>query len=639
MCVLISLESLSTAIVIIRGQVSRDLPLNTFTADLITGYVGATTIKESPLVQQVLDGSTSPRNYSVYLETPSAQSHTGCSNVASFNRGIYSNDFLRFIFSRLQAYASYNLSYVADLELVVPVVDCTFGLLVFGDPTGARVYYLVREKEDPEQVLLLSTSLSSQDYEVAQQFQRGAATVLLVAAINDTQAPTLERHIAVALNYPYVAEPEFAYSELEGVDGDNYWLLKTFPNQHNLDPAKTVRLARQFGRYRGGPTAQSNIETSHLDLPSDAASELREWRWHTRAVLHDSWAWTHSIHGFFALTDIFNLSVLAFVTYRRLRMGHFWVGDAFATISNTLLYRGVLVVICSNLNGYWTITKMCISIGDSITDQHVIYYRPELVHADFLSVYLSLATVLSYLARERVDPLVAYLTFEFGWTYRLYLAQLFPDLAKHIADFAMADLLLGLRSVSPGMASLSPLQLMTAYELESDRKPVVFSAVASICSPIVFMLAYIAGRKSTRYSSAPVVEAGDQAAMSERRRSSAYRKDLQQSGLTSFEVASGAALTNRFGVISSYDNYAAHDNQLIATIDAVYCNGFLVVNGKFLIGAQDLLPLIIMKLTRVRFTNIFVHEIEKNAVKATSMLVYPTTIAWNDLLHLDVTAL
>ncbi|EGZ23124.1 hypothetical protein PHYSODRAFT_324374 [Phytophthora sojae] len=114
----------------------------------------------------------------------------------------------------------------------------------------------------------------------------------------------------------------------------------------------------------------------------------------------------------------------------------------------------------------------------------------------------------------------------------------------------------------------------------------------------MFMLAYIIGRKSTR----------------------AYREGLQQNGLTSFEVATGAALTNRFGVISSYDNYAVHDNQLIATIDAVYCNGFLV-------------------LTRVRFTNIFVHEMDKNTVKETSMLVYPTTIAWSDLLHLDVTAL
>ncbi|GMF17805.1 unnamed protein product [Phytophthora lilii] len=121
---------------------------------------------------------------------------------------------------------------------------------------------------------------------------------------------------------------------------------------------------------------------------------------------------------------------------------------------------------------------------------------------------------------------------------------------------------------------------------------------------------------------------------------SAYKKGLHQNDLTSFEVATGAALTKRFGVISGYDNYVMHDNQLIATIDAVYGNGFLVANGKFLIGTQDLLPLIIMKLTRVRFTNIFVYEIiEKSAVKETAQLVYPTTIPWFDLCYLDVTTL
>ncbi|KAG6612635.1 putative transmembrane protein [Phytophthora cinnamomi] len=640
LCVMISLESFSTAVVILRGQVSRDLPLEILTASLITGYVGTATIKESPLVQQVLEGSTTPRNYSLYLETPSAQSHTGCSNVARYNSGIYSNTYLRFIFSRLQAYASYNLSYVTELELVVPVVDCTFELLVLGDPTVLRVYYLAREKSDPEQVLLLSTSLSVQDYQVEQQFQRGAGTALLVAAINDTQATTLEHHIAVALNYPYVAEPEFAYSELEGIDGDNYWLLKTLPNQRNLDPAKEVRLARRFGRYRGDPTAQSNIETAHWDLPSDPTTELQEWRWYGRAVLHDSWAWTHAIHGVFALNDIFNLSVLAFVIYRRFCMGHVWVGDAFATISNMLLYRGVIVLICSHLNGYWTITKMCISIGDSITGQHIIYYRPELVHADLLSVYLNLASVLSYLVRERVDPLVAFLTFELGWMCRLELANLFPALAKHITDFAVADATLGLLDVSPGLARLSPIELLTAYPLESDRKPVVFSAVLSICSPIVLMLAYIAGRKSTRYASVPVTMASEQGASTVRRRSDAHRRGFEQNGLTSFEVATGAALVKRFGVISSYDNYVAHDKQLIASIDAVYGNGFLVANGKFLVGARDLLPLIVMKLTRVRFTNIFVYEIMENyLVNETSTLVYPTTIAWSDLLRLDVTTL
>ncbi|GMF17803.1 unnamed protein product [Phytophthora lilii] len=401
MYVQISLKSFSTALTILRGQVSKDLPIEIYSSNLIAGYAGAKTIRESRLVQRVLDGSTSPRNYSLYLETSSAQSFSGCSDLPNFAHDIYDNDFLRFIFAKLQMHASYNLSYVTELELILPIVDCTFELLVSGDRTVARVYYLVRRKSDPTQVFLLSASLSAQDYQVAQQFLKGAAAVLLIAAIEDMRATTLNHHIAVALNYPYVAEPAFAYSELEGVDNDNYWLLQTLPNQRNLDPAMSVRLARRFGRYKSDVSAQSNIETAHWDLPSDPTMELSEWRWYGRAVLHDSWAWTHAIHGVFAISVIFNLSVLAFVITRRLRVGYLWVGDAFSTISNMLLYRGVIVLICNHLNGYWTITKMCISIGDSITEQHEIYYKPELVHADLLAVYLNFASVFSYLSRTR----------------------------------------------------------------------------------------------------------------------------------------------------------------------------------------------------------------------------------------------
>ncbi|KAL3667471.1 hypothetical protein V7S43_007693 [Phytophthora oleae] len=632
----ISLSSFTTALTILRGQISHNLPVEVYTSSLISEYVGSTTIAASPLVQKVLGGSTTPRNNSLYLETSSAQSFSGCSDVLNFDKGIYSNEFMRFIFSKLQAHASYNLSYVTDLELVTPIVDCTFELLMSGDRTVARLYYLVRQKSDPTQVLLLSMSLSAQDYHIAQQFQKGAAVLLLLAAVDDIRASTLTHHIAIALNYPYVADPVFMYSELEGIDGDNYWLLHTLPNQRTLDPAKSVKMARRFGRYKSDVTAQSNIETAHWDLPTDPEAELREWRWYGRAVLHDSWAWTHAIHGVFALNVIFNLNVLAFVIFRRLRKGHLWVGDAFSTISNMLLYRGIIVLICNHLNGYWTITKMCISIGDSITAQHAIYYKPELVHADLLSIYLNLASVLSYLVRERIDPLVAFLTFELGWGYRMELANLFPALRKNIVNFAVADSTLGLLDVSPGLASLSPMELLTAYPIVSDRKPVVFSVVVSIFSSIVLMLAYVLGRKSTRYVAMPAIT-GTNGSNAPRRRPSAYKVGLQQNNLTSFEVATGAALTKRYGVISGYENYVVRDNQLIATIDAVYGNGFLVVNGKFLIGAQDLLPLIIMKLTRVRFTNIFVYEvITKRAVKDTADLVYPTTISWSDLRHLDV---
>ncbi|KAE8890929.1 hypothetical protein PF010_g26547 [Phytophthora fragariae] len=597
--IVMSLQSFSTAIQVLRGSVSHDLPVEIHTANLITNYVGTGTIQESPLVQNVREGSTTPRNDSLYLATASAQSFTTCSDLPDFNEKVYSNEFLRFIFSRLQAHASYNLSYVTELELIVPVVDCTFDLLVSGDRTVARVYYLVRKKSDPTQVMLLSTSLSAQDYEVGQQFQRGPGMVLLIAAIGDMRVKTLKYHIAVALNYPYVADPEFLYSELQGIDGDNYWLLQMLPNQRNLDPAKDVRMARCFGRYKGDPTSQSNIETARLELSSDPASELREWRWYSRAVLHDSWAWTHATLGIFELSVIFDLSVLTFVIYRRLRAGHVWVGDAFSTISNRLLYRGVLVLVCNHLNGYWTITKMCISIGDSITDRHVIYYRPELVHVDLLAVYLNVVTLLSYLARERVDPLLAFLTFELGWGYRVELANLFPVLRANIADFAAADTTRGLLKVNAGLAGLSPMDLLTSYEIPDNRLYVDSSIVISIFSPIVLVI-----------------------------------------DLTSFESATGAALRKRYGVISGYDNYIMHDNQLLATIDAVYSNGFLVANNKFLVASQDLMSLITMKLIRIRFTNIFVYEIINGcAVRETSHLVYPTTLTWSDLTHLDVTQL
>ncbi|KAG6612626.1 putative transmembrane protein [Phytophthora cinnamomi] len=115
---------------------------------------------------------------------------------------------------------------------------------------------------------------------------------------------------------------------------------------------------------------------------------------------------------------------------------------------------------------------------------------------------------------------------------------------------------------------------------------------------------------------------------------------LQQIDLTSFESATGAALRKRYGVLSGYDNYIMRDNQLLATIDAVYSNGFLVANNRFLVATQDLIPLIVMKLIRIRFTNIFVYEIINGcAVKETSRLVYPTTLQWSDLMHLDVTVL
>jgi hypothetical protein len=108
-------------------------------------------------------------------------------------------------------------------------------------------------------------------------------------------------------------------------------------------------------------------------LLTDPASELRRWEWHLFASLHDLWAWTHTIHGIFTSDVLSDHSVLSFVIYRRLLQGHLWVGDAFATISNALLYRGVLVLVSNHLNGYWTLTEFCLAIGHGINGRREVH--------------------------------------------------------------------------------------------------------------------------------------------------------------------------------------------------------------------------------------------------------------------------
>ncbi|POM59517.1 hypothetical protein PHPALM_31742 [Phytophthora palmivora] len=156
---------------------------------------------------------------------------------------------------------------------------------------------------------------------------------------------------------------------------------------------------------------------------------------------------------------------------------------------------------------------------------------------------------------------------------------------------------------------------------------------------MTLLVIYIAARKVYRYTTL-----SNKAGTTQRR--SLY-KAVQQGltprqgdELTTFESATGAALSKRFGVISGYDNYIFRDNRRYASIDAVYGNGYLIANEKFLIATEDMLALLVMKLTRVRFTNLYVYEmVENGGVKQTAQLVYPSTIPWSDLAHLGVAKL
>ncbi|KAK1943642.1 hypothetical protein P3T76_005038 [Phytophthora citrophthora] len=631
----ISLQAFLASVAVLRGFESKDLGITIHESTLIAGYAGKGAISDSPLVQNVLNGSTNLRNDSIYLITEITHSFSECTMVEGYDSTVYGNDFTRFLFHSLQKFAVDDLSYLTELELIAPVVDCTFDLLVSTDESVSqlRLYFLARQKSNINDMVLLSGLISTQDFQVAQQYQSGAALLATIAPISDMRATEVSHSFAIAFNYPYESEPRFTSSELLRTTSDNFWVFRTFPRINTTDSVKEVLTAYRFGSYVDDPVAQSNIETVVWNLPSTPSTELSNWEWHSVSSLRDSWAWTHSIHGIFAVIIIFDLGVLFFVIYQRVHKGRIWVGDSFATISNALLYRGVLIFASNQLNGYWTLTEFCLAVGNELGDRRSIHYRPELVHADLLTFFLNISSVLSYLFRERIDPVLAFAAFEMSFAYRVELVDSSAILREIIVDFAESDYWLGLIQVSPFLAKLSPMKFWTVHGIEADRKVVVMSTVVAMFATMLWLVVYICFRKCFR-----------RVQIKRGRRSSMYNADrnilLTEDELTSFETATGSALSKRYGVISGYDNYLIKGDQHYASIDAVYGNGYLLANNKFLVATEDMLSLLVMKITRVRFTNIYVYSIlEGGGVKQTAELVYPSTISWADLANLDVAEL
>lgn len=76
-----------------------------------------------------------------------------------------------------------------------------------------------------------------------------------------------------------------------------------------------------------------------------------------------------------------------------------------------------------------------------------------------------------------------------------------------------------------------------------------------------------------------------------------------------------------------------------ASADGVYCSGYVIVNGKFLVASKDLQAIVMMKLVRARYRNVYAYEIEGNNVQDAARLVFPDTFTWTDLWHLKVSVL
>ncbi|EEY53653.1 uncharacterized protein PITG_07343 [Phytophthora infestans T30-4] len=619
--IIISLMATDAALDILKDEAHYDSGLIHFVSPLIAGYAGTSTIRKGPLVVDVLGDSTTPKaSGTLFLESESNSSFTQCSAVVEGEGvDIYTDKYLRWMFEVLQNKTAYNISLLDEVELVLPVVDCQLHVIRSGSAAIARVNYLVRYKDDTERVLLLPTSFSIQDYYISEQYERGAALLVEFSVVEDTASEDpVPHHFAIALDYPYEYKPDFEVCTFYNHTSEGFWSFETIPRDSFMRPPKPLLTARQLGFYLDKETSQVNRINFYWVPIDDPASALTYWNWRGDAVIRDNWAWVHIIHLFFAIDVMFQLSLLLFLVYRSILQKHFWIGDAFASISNALLYRGIYVIISNHVNGYWTLTEFCLALADGINGSNNVKYRPELAHADMLTIYLNIVSVLSYLLRERIDPIFVLVCFEIGFNSREAMTKLFPSLKEMLIDYSNTEATFGLVAVDDFLSKLSPMRLWTVHPIHQNVWPLLTVTFVLIYSTILVILIYVVLRKLWRYYSLRFQVGSQDGSASRRQSSGLFRSDSEPREQMQFETATGSVLKNRFGILSTYKNYTYINGRRFTSGDAIYCNGFVVANDKFVIATEDLIG---------------------TGVNQTARLVYPTTISWHDLAKVSVSPL
>lgn len=600
--------------------------------DLIGKFMGSSTVRQSPLITTVLGDRTTPQNGTLYLEADSTTSFTNCSTPL-FSSHVYGNTFQRTLLDAFVRDASYNLTFLAASELVLPIVDCSSTRLIAGDTTAARLFYLMRNKTDTESVYLLTLSFSVQDYSIPKQIQNGPGGIASITKISDMAASPVTHYFAVAQGYPFGALKFQVYVHL-GYNAEYFWRLESIPAIVVAETPKEVVTARRTGFYMSTESEQSNVKNTYWALDTNPLAAISKWRWQGGTVLRDTWAWVHCIHIFFAMDALFSLGVLFLVVYRNLQAGKIWVGDAFVSINNSLVYRGSWILLSWYVNEFWTLMEFLLDNANILSSTQEIFSYQQIIEADLMTIYLSLVSVLGFVMRERIDPALAIFLFVIGFDNSLAIATVFPHSLRNMKSFAVADHAKNILDVSETVAQTTPLRFWTIHAISSRESKFVISSLVPIYSSCLVIILYALVRKAYRRYHPEQDQQRTTSASSNKE-----AMEAQRGNLTLFEVATGAALQSRLGLVSDYANCKFIKGIKYASADGIYCSGYVIANGKFLLTSNDLKSILLMKITRLRFRNIYAYEVSGSSVQQNARLVYPQTISWYDLLHLNISVL
>ncbi|TYZ60773.1 hypothetical protein PybrP1_005053, partial [[Pythium] brassicae (nom. inval.)] len=622
------LKATSHSIAILYGVALSPAPSPVPPDKFMAEAIGTTTLRESPLVKTMLNGDTSPRAGVLYLNA-SGHSFTQCS-MPPMVSNTYVDTFMRATFTGISHGASYNLTFLDPdtIELVVPIVDCESHAIVRNYYTVAILFYLVRNRADHDDVSVMRVMMSNQDYNMPGQSGEGAVLTATIAFANDLRVPKIDQHFAVSVGYPFENFNFRAATLLESTEF-GLWRLRIIPTTGSKEIYRTIETATRSGFFLKGENEQSNVNTHVWALPNTPIEALTWTQWYNKPGLRDTWAWVHFHQLLLAIVMISDIVILLMITLQKLRLGKLWIGDAFVSVYSVLLLRGAFVLISWCMNEFWGVLEFCLSDATTFAPIESTTVFPSVIEADLRSIYISVCGLLGIIFRTRVDPLVGFVSFEIVFQNRLAILKWFPSIVAKAVTKSVNQYMVGSASWNSYQSVISPMPFWATARLETRSASFVFDMLTPILLGFLIVLAYIAVRRTYLHFYPPPIQVLHSRGTARSGNEDALR-ELERR-LTLFELATGAELNNRFGFLAEYDNALFIKSVKFASADGIYSNGFIIVNGKFLLQSKDYWALVLMKVMRLRYRNIFAYELEGTTVKQTARLVYPQTITWTDL--------
>ncbi|TMW61699.1 hypothetical protein Poli38472_010762 [Pythium oligandrum] len=282
----------------------------------------------------------------------------------------------------------------------------------------------------------------------------------------------------------------------------------------------------------------------------------------------------------------------------------------------------------------WELSSMALRFGYLQGNSADVFSYTQMIHGDLMVVYVWLTAFLGKLLHERIDPAMTIILYEVGFRYYTTISAWIPFLMDMVARYAEEDYMQGVAIKLEALKSYSPFGFWTMHQLTQDV-PATAAAVLPIFKTYIIVILYAVVRKVLRrvYPSTAI------AYSSRLTNGSSILSEGKgmKNPYTMFELATGAELESRVGIVADYENCVYVKGVRFASPDGIFCNGFVVVNSRWLMRMGDLWSVFLIVMTGTRLRDVYVYEVKDHKTSQGAILVYPNTMSLNELSKLTTT--